>query len=622
MSQPSNETVTIRDSWSAASDQVEGQAVQHDVIVVGSGPTGVGTALMLARHGLKVTVVTRETWVADSPRAHITNQRTMEVLRALGLEDPVTAQASPRETMASQVVATAFNGTELGRVWSWGNNPGRQGEYLTASPTVGCDIPQNRLEPILLAEAARLGVLIRFQNTFTDIEQDDDGVTVHVVDGLTGRTGALRASYVVAADGGQSPIAQALDIPFLGEAGMARAVNISFRADLSRYVAHRPGSLYEIIQNRPEGPTRAMIRMVKPWQEWSASLVYLGERNTRLTHEEAEHEIRQAIGDDSIDVTITGLYGWKINRVVAEHYGKGRVFLAGDAAHRHPPTNGLGANTCLQDGFNLAWKIAYVLKGMAGPGLLETYSAERQPVGQQVVNRAIDSWKLGADLLPSLGLDPSLSYEERAAQFAQLGESTDAGEQRRRAVAEVLEEESYIFEAHGVEMNQVYSSAAVVDDGTELVYERDEQLYIQPSSHPGARIPHAWIGDATGTVSTLDVVGTERFTLITRDRGQAWANAAQAVAAELGLELGKDLATVVIGHAGDVQDLYGEFARRSEIGETGCLLVRPDQHIALRQSGAAEDPAAVLREALTQVLDLRGAAAANAATPDGVLASA
>ena len=110
MSQPSNETVTIRDSWSAASDQVEGQAVQHDVIVVGSGPTGVGTALMLARHGLKVTVVTRETWVADSPRAHITNQRTMEVLRALGLEDAVNAQASPRETMASQVVATAFNG--------------------------------------------------------------------------------------------------------------------------------------------------------------------------------------------------------------------------------------------------------------------------------------------------------------------------------------------------------------------------------------------------------------------------------------------------------------------------------------------------------------------------------
>ncbi len=601
-----SEPVRIRDSWSSATDAVRGEAAEHDVIVVGSGPTGVGTALMLARHGLRVTVVTRETWVADSPRAHITNQRTMEVLRSIGVQDRVEAVASPRETMASQVVATAFNGTELGRVWSWGNNPARQGEYLTASPTVGCDIPQDRLEPILLGEAARLGVRIRFQTTFERIEQDEESVTVHVVDGLTGRAEALRAAYVVAADGGQSPIAQALGIPFLGEAGMARAVNISFTADLSRYVAHRPGSLYEIIQNRPEGPTRAMIRMVKPWHEWSASLVYLGDRTTRLTHEEAAEEIRLAIGDDSVDVTVTGLYGWKINRVVAEQYSRGRVFLAGDAAHRHPPTNGLGANTCLQDGFNLAWKLAYVIRGLAGPRLLDTYTAERRPVGERIVNRAIDSWKLGADLLPALGLDPALPYEEREQAFAELGQGDDAGARRRAVLAEVLAEESYIFEAHGVEMNQVYASEAVVDDGTELVYERDEQLYIQPSSHPGSRLPHAWVGDATGTVSTLDLVGAERFTLVLRDRGQGWAEAARQVAGEFGLELGRDLATITIGHAGDAQDLYREFGLRSGIDEDGCLLVRPDQHIALRHAGAHADPAAVLRRALAQVLS-RGA---------------
>jgi len=588
-----------RESWSSARQHDEGQRAHNDVIVVGSGPTGVAAALMLARHGVQVTVVTRETWVADSPRAHITNQRTMEIIRALGLESAVRAQASPRATMASQVVATAFNGVELGRAWSWGNNPGRQSEYLTASPVDGCDIPQNRLEPLLLGEAARLGARIRFQTSFTGIEQDADGVHVHVVDGLTGTAETLRASYVVAADGGQSPIAKALDFPFTGDAGLANALNISFRADLSAYVAHRPGSLYEIIQNRPDGPTRAMIRMVKPWHEWSASLVYLGERNSRLTAGEAAEEIRRAIGDDAVEIDILGLYPWRINRIVAGCYARGRVFLAGDAAHRHPPTNGLGANTCIQDAFNLAWKLALVIKGQAGPGLLATYTAERQPIGERVVNRAVDSWVLGAGLLPAMGLDPAAAHAERATQFGQLSEDSDAGTRRRRALRAVLDEESYIFEAHGVEMNQVYASTAVVDDGSALVYERDEELYAQPTSHPGARIPHAWVGDATRTLSTLDVVGGERFTLITRDRGTAWLAAARAVAEEFGI----DLATVAVAHGGDVQDLYGDFGRRSGIEEDGCLLVRPDQHIALRCVTMAEEPADILRAALAKVLD-------------------
>lgn len=588
-----------RESWSSARQHVEGEPARHDVVVIGSGPSGLSTALMLARHGVQVTVITRETWVADSPRAHITNQRTMEVLRAVGLEHEVRRKATPRDLMASQVVATAFNGTELGRAWSWGNNPARQGEYLTASPVEGCDIPQDRLEPILLGEAARLGARIRFQTSFVDLDQDDEGVDVHVVDGLTGVAETVRARYVVGADGGRSPVAKTVGATFDGEAGLADAFNISFTANLTHLVAHRPGSLYEIIQNRSDGPTRAMIRMVEPWTEWSASLVYLGERGNKLTPADAEQEIRKAIGDESIDVTINGLYPWRINRLVANRYDYGRVFLAGDAAHRHPPTNGLGANTCIQDAFNLSWKLAYVLKGVAGSSLLESYSVERQPIGSQVVNRAVNSWQLGTGLIPALGLTPSNTYQQREADFAELGEDSEAGQQRRAGLQAVLDEESYIFEAHGVEMNQVYGSGAVIDDGTQLSYDRDPELYIQPTSHPGARVPHAWVGDATETVSTLDLVGQERFTVLVRDRGEPWIRAAAAVSKELGL----DIATITVGHAGDVQDLYGDFGRRMEIAENGCLLVRPDQHIAFRSQLMAEKPTAVLQQAMTAVLD-------------------
>lgn len=576
---------------------------QTDVLVVGSGPTGAMSALLLARHGLDVTMVTRSTWVADSPRAHITNQRTMEVLRAVGLEEAARSAATPWDQMANHVLCTSLAGEEFGRVWSWGNDPARLGDYMTSSPGTGCDLPQDRLEPILIGEAARRGVHVRFQTRFVGLSQDDDGVTVELEDQLTGRIETIRAAYVVGADGGQSAVADAVGIPFRGKAGVGSAMNVRFTADLSRHVAHRPGSLYEVIQpDRPESLGHGMLRMVHPWHDWVVGFVHLGERNARLTPEEAAHEVRQLIGDDSIGVTITGLYPWRINHVVAEQYVAGRVLLAGDAVHRHPPMNGLGANTCLQDAFNLAWKLALVHKGLAGSGLLASYSVERQPIGERVVDRAIASWHQGREILTALDLDPAAPQEARTASFAVLAEQSTAGEERRAALAKVLREKAYILEAHGVEMNQIYESSAVVGDGGQFNYDRDPELYVQQTSHPGARLPHAWVGSAARTVSTLDLTSPERFTLIARARGAEWVEAASAVSAALGVEV----VGVRIGPGADVADLYGDFARLSEIGEDGCLLIRPDQHVAWRSHGLVEDPAAVLREVLDQVLDRSG----------------
>lgn len=583
--------------------------IDTDVLVVGSGPTGATAALLLARHGLDVMMITRSRWVSDSPRAHITNQRTMEVLRAVGLERAVQADASPRELMANHVLCTTLAGEEIGRVWSWGNDPARQSEYVTASPSPGLDIPQDRLEPILLGEAARLGVRIRFETKFEALTQDDGGVSVRATDLASGRSETIRAKYVIGADGGQSRVADAIGLPLTGQSGVAGAMNVRFTADLSKHVAHRPGSLFEVIQpQRPEALAIGMLRMVQPWHDWVAGFVHLGERNSRLTEDEAMAELRQLIGDDSIDIEITGLFPWRINHVIAEHYSVGRVFCAGDAVHRHPPMNGLGANTCIQDAFNLAWKIAMVVKGEAGSGLLETYSVERQPVGKQIIDRAIGSWHLGREVVPALGIDPTASHEEREAQFAMLKAPTAEGEQRRAEVTRMLDEKAYIFAAHGVETNQRYESAAVVGDGTRTGFERDPELYIQPSNDPGARLPHAWVGGPHRTESTLDLTSPERFTLLTRVRGEEWVEAAATVADEFGIQL----AAVRIGPGGDVNDLYGDFARRSGIDEGGCLLVRPDQHIAWRSVSAAADPAAELRRVLGQVLD-RSAAEREAA---------
>ncbi|MDR2256036.1 MAG: FAD-dependent monooxygenase [Arthrobacter sp.] len=574
-----------------------------DVLVVGSGPSGASAAVLLARHGLSVTLVTRAAWAADSPRAHITNQRTMEVLRAIGLEDGAQAVAEPRAAMANQVLCTSIAGEEFGRLWSWGNAPERQGEYLASSPSQGCDLPQDRLEPLLLGEAGRLGVTLRFGTKLLEFAQDADGVSAVVEDQSTGQRQSLRAAYLLGADGGQSKIAAALNLPFEGTAGMADAMNVRFTADLSRHVAHRPGSLFEVIQpQREEFLGHGMLRMVRPWNDWVASFVYLGDRQSKLTEQEAKAEIEALIGDPTIEVTVTGLFPWRVNHVVATRYHEGRVICLGDAVHRHPPMHGLGANTCVQDAFNLAWKLALVIRGQADASLLETYTAERAPVGRQIVDRAIASWHSGRGLLPALGLRHDAPVAERVATFETLAEDSEAGALRRAEFERMLRVREVTFGSHGVETNQRYASAAILEDGLPPEeFERDPGVFIQPSPRPGAHLPHAWLGLPGSTVSSLDLAKPERFTLFTRERGSAWEEAASGLAAESGLPL-----TVVrVARRGDALDLYGDFASRTGLPEDGALLVRPDQFVAWRSDGAAGphgEPAAVLREVFARLL--------------------
>ncbi|MNP15840.1 2,4-dichlorophenol 6-monooxygenase [compost metagenome] len=309
---------------------------------------------------------------------------------------------------------------------------------------------------------------------------------------------------------------------------------------------------------------------------------------------------RRVIGDADIPVEVLATSKWQINHVVANRYSLGRVFCAGDAVHRHPPANGLGTNTSVQDVYNLAWKLAMVLRGEAGAELLETYSAERQPVGRQVVDRAMESVGNMLPISSALGFKPGQSEEEGWASLAELRADSAAGRERRAALNEAIQLQNYQFNCHGVELGQRYRSAAVLGDGSEEpAYERDRELYYQPTTWPGAHLPHAWLHDAQGRqLSTLDICGNGRLTLLTGHGGEAWVRAANAAARELGIEL----QVRRIGLGLDYADSYGDWARQREIGEDGCLLVRPDNHVAWRSSQRHDDCEQALLEALRALL--------------------
>jgi 2,4-dichlorophenol 6-monooxygenase len=314
--------------------------------------------------------------------------------------------------------------------------------------------------------------------------------------------------------------------------------------------------------------------------------------------------VRNLLGLPDIEVEITGTSLWGNNEMFATHLQSGRVFCVGDAVHRHPPSNGLGSNTSIQDSYNLAWKLAAVLRGQAGPALLETYSAERAPVARQIVQRANRSSREFVQFFEVLGLLDAKDEAEMAARIEERKANTPAGAAKRAALVSAMELKHYEFNAHGVEMGQFYASDAIVPDGsTRAAPARDPELYFQPSTVPGARLPHAWVGDARGKVSTLDLAPMDRFTLLTGISGETWADAA----AKVGAELGVPLATVVIGPGRAVTDLYYDWARLREVEEDGVLLVRPDKHIGWRSQRLPDDPAEALRAALTRLLS-RGTA--------------
>ncbi|MFL4474152.1 FAD-dependent oxidoreductase [Paeniglutamicibacter sp. MACA_103] len=579
--------------------------VQTDVLIVGSGPAGSSAALFLSNQGIENIMITKYRWTANTPRAHITNQRTMEVLRDAGIEDQVLAEATPHELMGDTVYCESMAGEEIGRRPTWGLRPDRRADYELASPSMPCDIPQTLLEPIMLKNATMRGTQTQFSTEYLSHTQDADGVSVQVLNRLTGHEYTIRAKYLIGADGARSKVAADIDLPMEGAMDIGGSMNITFKADLAHLAAHRPSILYWVFNpgSNIGGLGAGLIRMVRPWNEWLICWGFdINGEPPVLDNDEAIRVIRNLVGIDDLEVEILGYSLWGNNEQYATHLQKGRVFCAGDAIHKHPPSHGLGSNTSIQDAYNLAWKLAAVIKGQAGEELLETYSVERAPVAKQIVTRANDSGREYKPIFDALGVTDAATDEEFVEKLKLRKENSPEGAARRKALRAALDNKDYEFNAQGTEIGQFYESSAVVSDGGERPVQMDDpMLHHQKSTYPGLRLPHAWIGDRDRKFSTHDIAKGTQFTIFTGITGRAWADAA----AEVGARLGIELAAVVIGEGLEVQDLYGDWLRQREVEEDGVILVRPDKHIGWRSHRMAEDPQTALLDVLSSILGLQ-----------------
>lgn len=557
------------------------------VLIVGSGLSGLTTAVMLAWHGIPPLLVERRAGTSKNPRARGVNFRSMELLRVAGLEpDLLAAGGQPFESF-SIIIAETVTGRELhtllppgglsaagesgtvdGAGVARGTSAGRAFDTRSLSPAVASAAGQERVEPILRRHAEALGADLRYATELAGFEQDADGVTAVLRDCASGAEQSVRADYLVAADGHRSPIRARLGVGARGYGTLSHNVAVVFEGDLDPVIGRGRLALYYLRNPRFTGvfvntddPNRAIAGI--EYDPARASPADFDERR-------ALEIVRDVLGLPRFDARILEIQTFEFSSRVADELSRGRVFLVGDAAHTMPPTGGLGGQTAIQDGYDIAWKLAMVLHGRAGPALLATYAAERKPVAEMTVARQL------------------ANYVERMRP-----DRAEIMREAARLPAGALPD--YLSVAGGYCCRSAAILSETPDDGALA------ESPFSASGRPGTRAPHVPFVLRGVPLSSLDLIGRE-FVLVCGPDGAAWARAAVPFVS------GGALPLAVYRVGAELRDPDGRSFARFGVEASGAVLLRPDGLIAWRArnlESAREcgcDARAVLEQVLARVL--------------------
>ncbi|MCX5144788.1 MULTISPECIES: FAD-dependent monooxygenase [unclassified Streptomyces] len=535
--------------------------VHVPVLIVGGSLVGLSASLFLGRLGVEHLLVEKHDATSTHPRGRGNNVRTMEIFRRAGVEPQIRAAASVLAENHGILQAGSLTGDD--QEWLFKEiDPG--GALARFSPSGWCLCSQNDLEPVLLDRALEQGGDLRFSTELMSFDPDGSGVTAALKNRRTGEHTTVRADYLIAADGPRSPVREQLRIGRSGAGDLFHNVSITFRsARLAEVLGDRRFIVCYLTNPEADGA----LLPVDNEREWVFHAPWQPDRGETLedfTDERCAAHIRKAVGAPDIDVEITGKAPWHAAERVADRYARGRVFLAGDSAHEMSPTGAFGSNTGIQDAHNLAWKLAAVLRGEAGPGLLDTYEAERLPVARATSERA--SARSGEHSHPGYAPPPAVGGGKRGGML-------------------------------NVALGYRYVNGAVLGVGPDRPVVPEGVLL---NGDPGSRAPHLWVRRAGERISTLDLY-ERSFVLLTDASDVAWRRAAARVGDRLGARL--DAFGIGTGPGGDLEPEAGaDWAEAHGTSAGGAVVVRPDGFVAWRAESGVEDAEAALYEVMVALL--------------------
>ena len=526
---------------------------ETSVLIVGGSLNGLSAAVLLAHRGVPCIVVERHPGTSIQYKFRGISPRSMEIYRSVGIEAEIRARDLIDDTSAYVARMKNLADSEI----SWQGVPWSDTRDLSPTTAATCD--QDQLEPILRAHAERRGADVRFNTELIDFTQDADGVSARVRDRATGVERTVRAQYLIAADGAQSPVREALGIRRHGPGVLQHWMNVIFEADLPTTVEGR--ALRSVFVSDINGTL-----VPRGDGRWLMAVQYVpgrGESAEDFTPDVCRDLIRRGAGRADLAVDVVDARPWEAAAAVADRYCGGRVFLVGDSAHVMPPTGGFGGNTGIQDVHNLAWKLDAVARGAAGRELLDTYDTERRPIADGTMAQALarlQAWFKD----PSRKLPPS---------------------------EPIVDDTSVIF-------GYRYRSGAFVADGDDASDDLFENPRT-PSGRPGSRAPHLIVKRAGDDISTIDLFAG-RWVLCCGPKGHAWPDLLRKSPGAIGL----GVVSYGVEPAGDLQDVNNRAAAALGIDEDGAVVIRPDGFVAWRRRDAGGNAQGDLDAAFDRALSL------------------
>lgn len=533
-------------------EQTPGYDETTPVLIVGGSLVGLSMSLFLSSHGVPSLLIERHAGISPHPRAFNFNVRTMELFRTVGAEEAIRRKAPPRFQNSGILRAENLAGREL----DWVTQDTTSSDL---SPVSGCIIGQDALEPVLRERAEELGGDLRFHTELVSFEQDTDGVSAVIRDRTTGAERTARARYLIAADGNRGAIRQCLDTKIQGPGSFGHRISILFSADMQGPLRGRRVAVC-FVQNPAvrKGTSLVFARNGQGFALFTSYYPEKGEQEEDFVGERGIELVRGAVGVPDLPVEIINVSPWEVAAWVAEHFQRGNVFLVGDAAHVIPPAGAFGASTGIADAHNLAWKLALVLKGVANPALLLTYSEERQPIGRHTMEQAFF-------MFTSFSSSPAANKNSAS-----------------------------ILPYNSIAAGYRYHSAALAADQEDYGWCEDPS---HPTGRPGTHAAHVVLEKNGEQCSTLDLFG-RRCVLFTGSEGEAWCAAARCVAERLGFALD----AYRIGSQGDFADPYDRFFAAYGIRPDGAVLVRPDGFIGWRSEVTDTHPECAFEQGLMHML--------------------